>query len=689
MKKQVAMLLVGTIFFTTHPSFAMEQDHQDASTQSSPAIKHPLPEQPLTSPLPARSGASVVTADWFLSLPHYSANYPVIRWLNNTLLLYAFPSRENKPKWSIELVDVGTGTRKFLGEGFNPKPSPDSQWIAFVKGEKEAKQLWMMHSDGEDKKQLSHLQGGLADYYFDFAWSPDSKQIALSHQPDFPYWEKKEPSKSTIDILDVKTGQSKQIASFEASIRDLSWLPNGEELLFMKERIGSSYNEEDDWEWVQVLNVNDGHLRTLAKFNGLQQSLQPTSSPDGKLVALMYDADNPMYDFMPSLGVVSNDPTSAETIPPITRLTHEIKLNSPQWSSDSRRIYVKRDYGAYEQIFSVDAKTGTASQITNAPLNIESYDLSPDGSHLAWIGQDAQATRIIRIASKDGQNVKDLDIIPGVPKDMALSEVREIDWQTPDYPARMRGLLFMPLNYKEGTHYPLIVDIHGGGPGAHIYLRGGVLNNSPLEWHMWAAKGYAVFVPELRSSTSFGSVAITRDDLQEHDLINCDIKDVEAGIDELIAQGIVDPHRMTAIGHSAGGRRMNWLMATTHRFRAVVSKEGWADEWNLAFESSSKRLFSMFGGAPWEVPQNYQKNSALFHCRGATTPTLFLMGNPELGGADPHNTVHMLYNAIKTQGVETEYVKYPDEGHNFEKTENRRDALERTIKWIDGHLGEG
>jgi dipeptidyl aminopeptidase/acylaminoacyl peptidase len=173
----------------------------------------------------------------------------------------------------------------------------------------------------------------------------------------------------------------------------------------------------------------------------------------------------------------------------------------------------------------------------------------------------------------------------------------------------------------------------------------------------------------------------------EHDIINCDIKDIEAGIDALIHQGIIDPHRLAAIGHSAGGRRMNWLTATTHRFQAVVSKEGWADEWIEVFSKPSlKRISLMFGGAPWEVPQNYLKNSALFHCHGATTPTLFLMGNSELGGADPYNTVPMLYNAIKAQGVETEYVKYSDEGHVFEKPENRRDSLERTIKWIDEHM---
>lgn len=62
------------------------------------------------------------------------------------------------------------------------------------------------------------------------------------------------------------------------------------------------------------------------------------------------------------------------------------------------------------------------------------------------------------------------------------------------------------------------------------------------------------------------------------------------------------------------------------------------------------------------------------------------MGNSELGGVDPYNTVHMLNNALKGQGVETEFVKYDDEGHGFDKPANRRDALERSIKWIDEHM---
>lgn len=658
-----------------------------------------IPDQPLAPSLPARHGTKTVTPDWLLERSKPISDRPIfsrIRWFDDNHLLFDSPPKQSsQEEWNIELLNIHTYKHSVIGQGENPISSTDHQWIAFTKGNKEARQLWVMDRNGKNEKQLTHIEHGLGNafayqYSFDFSWSPDSEKIALSHQPYVPYWEKKPQAPSTISIIDIRTGEAKQKASIDGGVRTICWFPNGDKLLFMKERVGSDYNEEEDYEWVISLNIKDGSLRTLAEFDGLQQSLQPTLSPDGNRIAILYDADNPIYDFMLSIGIIAIDDVNPNPKLPPKRLTHELTLRSPQWSHDSQYIYVRRDYGAYKQIYSIDVKTGEATQITSAHLDIESYALSPDQSKLAWVGQDAQANRIIQIASTDGRDVKDIAKISGPPEDMALSEVREIAWNVPDYPVPMRGLLFMPLNYQKGTQYPLIVDIHGGGAGASISLAdgGGILMDSPLEWHMWTAKGYAVFVPELRSSASFGSLAITRDELTNHDLINCDIKDVEAGIDSLVAKGIVDPQRLAAIGHSAGGRRVNWLVASTHRFKAVVSKEGWACDWipKLA-QSPLKRAYQMFGGAPWEVPQNYQKNSALFHCRGATTPTLFLMGNPELGGVDPNKTVLMLHNVLKGQKVETEYVQYLDEGHVLEKPKNKRDALERSIKWIDDHLG--
>jgi dipeptidyl aminopeptidase/acylaminoacyl peptidase len=254
----------------------------------------------------------------------------------------------------------------------------------------------------------------------------------------------------------------------------------------------------------------------------------------------------------------------------------------------------------------------------------------------------------------------------------------------------MRGLLILPLNYHEGTKYPLIVDIHGGGSNASLTLRGAVLVTTPLEWQMWAAKGYMVFVPDFRSSGASGPLAETRDHLQAHDMLNKDIIDVEKGVDALIARGMVDANRLAVIGHSAGGLRANWLTATRHQFRAVISKEGWADEYITALNPPKnyliKLMYYTYGGTPQEVPKNYLKNSSLFHASEASTPTLFLMANPKLGGADISGTVPLFNGLLKAKGIETQYIYYPDEGHVFEKTANRLDALKRSEKWMDDYV---
>lgn len=64
------------------------------------------------------------------------------------------------------------------------------------------------------------------------------------------------------------------------------------------------------------------------------------------------------------------------------------------------------------------------------------------------------------------------------------------------------------------------------------------------------------------------------------------------------------------------------------------------------------------------------------------------MGNPKLGGLGYHgNPVINLHEALKSRGIETEYIEFADEGHWLELPKNRRDALEKTVNWIDRHIG--
>jgi len=478
---------------------------------------------PISAALSAKSGSSIITSDWLLNhLPGWDDDrFPIVSWINNDQLIYVLPGADGKLGTNTELFDLKTYTHEVLVEGASSVSSPDGQWIAFVKGRGEAKQVWVKRVNKSDEKQLSHVQGGLDyhGYFYSFIWSDDSKKIILAHQLEHYPWEPGPMPLSIIEYIDISTEQTKQLAALDASIHYLSWLPNTHEILFVKERISGRYDDPIDREWIQAVDTENGKIRTLLQLDSLQQGLKPTASSDGKTVALLYDADNPIFDFMLSIGLIPATANCDKGIITPTRLTHELKLSGIRWAKDSKTLYSLRRYGAYEQLVQIDATTGEAIQLTNEPADIATYSVSPDGKQLAWISKNAHDELALKTAFIDGSKVHTLLTVKRYPQDMALSEVREIDWETVDYPTHMRGILVMPLGYIEGNRYPLIVDIHGGDMGASLSMlfAGSLLLNTPLEWQLWAAKGYAVFAPEMRSSANFGTLAISRDILQDHD----------------------------------------------------------------------------------------------------------------------------------------------------------------------------
>lgn len=375
-------------------------------TESAFAENITIPSQLLAPTLPALSGKKNITVDLLLSLPDNHENGSV-HWLDHSHLVYGIPKKDNKEMLEIGTIDINTKNKKIVDFGLMPKPSPDGVWIAYIRKVGNEKQLWIIRSDGKEKKQLSKITHGLTGwtgYNYDFAWSPDSKQLVLCYQPDVEDWDRvrkgaennkkssavsdenllKPLPKTKVYHINITNAQVRLITSIDAKLRYISWFPNGKELLFLNEREAFRYNQEDDKTSIMKMNIADGAMQTLARVKGLQQSLQPVSSPKGNQVAFTYDPYNPYFSVVPNIGLVSS--TSSPSV--IQQLTHELKLFSPKWSPDGKLIYVRRNYGAYRQIYAVNVATGTVKQITNAPLNIESFDLSPEGTRLAWMGQD-------------------------------------------------------------------------------------------------------------------------------------------------------------------------------------------------------------------------------------------------------------------------------------------------------------
>src|SRR5262249_25078790 len=99
-------------------------------------------------------------------------------------LVFSRPDPATPGQFWIESFDTQTGRTTRLGEGSDPRPSPDGQAIAFMSGKAEARQIWLMSPDGKNRRQLTHYDGGLGGWAFNIAWSPDGGRIAFSYAPD-------------------------------------------------------------------------------------------------------------------------------------------------------------------------------------------------------------------------------------------------------------------------------------------------------------------------------------------------------------------------------------------------------------------------------------------------------------------------------------------------------------------------
>ena len=108
------------------------------------------------------------------------------------------------------------------------------------------------------------------------------------------------------------------------------------------------------------------------------------------------------------------------------------------------------------------------------------------------------------------------------------------------------------------------------------------------------------------------------------------MKDILAGIQHLIKEGIADPDRIGVMGWSNGGYLTNCLITLKDppvKFKAASSGAGILDtvaEWGFNDEPAYPMVFKK--GLPWETPDIYRKTSPTYGLGNVTTPTLIHVG---------------------------------------------------------------
>ena len=262
----------------------------------------------------------------------------------------------------------------------------------------------------------------------------------------------------------------------------------------------------------------------------------------------------------------------------------------------------------------------------------------------------------------------------------AWGKVTSLEWTNEGF--HVQGWLMQPKDYDPAKKYPLIVIVHGG-PAAAVTARWGA--GGSLSPAVFSALGYFVLQPNPRGSFGQGERFT---EANRKDFGYGDLRDILAGVDAAEAKFSIDDKRVGLTGWSYGGFMSMFAVTQTGRFRAAVAGAGIAD-WKSYYGENSigAWMIPYFGASVYDDPAVYAKVSAIEYIRKVKTPTLVVVGDRD--GECPAPQSFEFWHALKAQGVPTQLVVYPNEGHGFVNPEHRRDVLLRAVDWFEKYMPAG
>ncbi len=639
----------------------------------------------------------VITPDVLLDLAQTGMQLPFVYWMPDSRHLLMERWERNSPDGKgvrqVSLYDVESGENERIVAGQSASLSPNGKRVAFIRSENQEATIWVH----DLTTQESHAVASFGPVVQTFRWMPDSEHILYVYRERLSGVDRRRyasilsgpppavrviggdqdiPSDSEIRMVEVDSGESRLLYSVAAWARELDVFPGGREILIGFVRL-FEYRDDSGTEELVIVDVESGATRRL--YSGHGQGVSPVISPDGKKVAIRYDPAQQVYPR--ALNVAVLDKETGE----MQQLTKGLYLSgSLTWTEDSQGINFNYKPGVYRQRGYVDLE-GNVSLEEEKEYDVTTRQESPDGRYLLWGKADASGDSAIFLTNTQTGQARVLFQGIGQAAEYARGEASRVRWKSHDG-LELEGLLIKPVGFREGEKYPLIVELHGGPTGG-VRLGGQILNDTHLEWHMWAGRGYAVFMPDYRSSVIYGWEHV-ENAIEHQDANDQDLKDILSGVDHVVGMGFVDEDKMALIGHSYGALMTNWILPKDHRFAAAVSKEGLV-ELHIASVTGSRvggnSIYEfLFKGTPWEAPENYRANSIMWELHNTRTPTMLVNG----GRSHLYHNEYF-YTVLHKNNVPVVYVAYTNEGHTIKRPENQRDLLYRVLSFVEKHLKTG
>ena len=562
--------------------------------------------------------------------------------------------------WVVE-ADGSKTTRVVAkpGGGRDPRWSSDGKRLGFISRRRGWSQIWLIDAPvprrGRPQRDPKPPEAtALTTIGVDvesFVWSPDGSQLAVMAQQ-----QPNDLETGQIAVVDVATGAQRIVAGENSRDTGAQWLPDGS-LVYVSDADG----------WFQVVRRSPDGRDRIALTDGPREHGEPSGgygyaplpSPDGSRVVHMEVHDGLIDLVVRSLG---------DATPP--------KRGRGRPPKKPRTV--------------VAAGAGTAQRISPWDGVWRAVGWLPDGVWVAAIGesetrpQDLWLLPVPGLAPEGSRPRQVTDSRPAVlaaalaPGRIAAGERMFLKARDG---LRVEGTLWRPIGAtgkRGGTRVPTIIFPHGG-PTWQAY-RG----FQPFKL-LLAREGYAFLDVDFRGSTGYG-----RDFRQaNHDEWgHADLHDlIDAG---RWAQGQSwADGRLAIFGGSYGGYMvLSALVEEPGMWAAGIDLYGdseIAESYHHGDRPGRLDLLKMMG-TPDDASRAdaFRRGSPVYRAERIQAPLLILHGRKDKRVV-PLMTERMV-EALQIEDKVHEVHWYDDEGHGWERPDNRRDAFERILRFLFAHV---
>lgn len=334
------------------------------------------------------------------------------------------------------------------------------------------------------------------------------------------------------------------------------------------------------------------------------------------------------------------------------------------WSQDGKTLYCTADHLGQHALFAMDVVTGKSRMIMKTGNTFAPQPL-PDGRILfAWNSLN-QPTELYLLGIKNEESRRVTKWNDDRVAKIRFGKVGAFTFNGA-HGDTVYGRIVYPVDFDPARKYPVAFIIHGGPETSN-------LNEFHYRWNpqIYAGAGYAVVQIDFHGSTGYGQ---TFTDAIRRYWGGAPYEDLMTGLDFALKEyPFLDEKSMAALGPSYGGYMVNWIGGHTDRFLCLVSHAGLFDKRMAQYEMDTLWF------PEWEFGDSNRHNH-MDYIKNWRTPTLIIHGQKDYRVSYTQSLA--LFSALQRQGVPSELLIFPDEGHWILKPRNVLQWHDTVLAWL-------